>query len=88
MGLQIHPDARALIFDLDGTLSNSLPIHLETWEKVGKTYGFTFDAKILIEMSGRATIDFARRIVDECQLMVPPEDLVKLNSRLGIKAWA
>jgi beta-phosphoglucomutase-like phosphatase (HAD superfamily) len=36
MGLHVHPDARALIFDLDGTLSNSLPVHMATWNKVGE----------------------------------------------------
>lgn len=82
MGIEIHPNARALIFDLDGTLSDSLPVHMETWEKVGEAYGFRFDPKILIEMTGRATIDFARRIVDEQNLNATPEELVKLKQHI------
>jgi len=28
MELKIYPEAKALIFDLDGTLSDSLPVHI------------------------------------------------------------
>jgi len=81
MGLQVHPDARALIFDLDGTLSNSLPVHLATWNKVGEVYGFRFDPNILLEMTGRATIEFARRVVEEYRLSANPEEIVKLKQQ-------
>lgn len=79
MGLHVYPEARALIFDLDGTLSNSLPVHMTTWNKVGETYGFKFDPQIMLEMTGRATIEFARRIVDQYELSVDPEEIVKLK---------
>jgi beta-phosphoglucomutase family hydrolase len=81
MGLHVHPDARALIFDLDGTLSNSLPVHMATWNKVGEVYGFRFDPQIMREMTGRATIEFARRIVEKYGLSVDPEEIVKLKQK-------
>jgi beta-phosphoglucomutase family hydrolase len=81
MGLHVHPDARALIFDLDGTLSNSLPVHMATWNKVGETYGFKFDPQIMLEMTGRATIEFARHIVAYYGLSVDPEEIVKLKQK-------
>jgi beta-phosphoglucomutase family hydrolase len=77
MELKVHPDARALIFDLDGTLSNSLPVHVATWKKIGEKYGFKFDPKILYEMTGRPTIEFARRIVDQYNLPADPEEIVR-----------
>jgi beta-phosphoglucomutase family hydrolase len=81
MGLYVHPDARALIFDLDGTLSNSLPVHMATWNKVGETYGFKFDPQIMLEMTGRATIEFARHIVEYYGLSADPEEIVKLKQK-------
>ena len=81
MGLNVHPDARALIFDLDGTLSNSLPVHLSTWNRIGDMYGFRFDPKILYEMTGMPTIDFARRVVEQYGLAVTPEEVVKLKQQ-------
>jgi beta-phosphoglucomutase family hydrolase len=81
MGLHVHPDARALIFDLDGTLSNSLPVHMATWNKVGEVYGFKFDPQIMVEMTGRATIEFAHRIVEQYNLSADPEEIVKLKQQ-------
>ncbi len=79
MNLRVHPDAKGLIFDLDGTLSDSLPVHMANWNKIGEKYGFVFDPQIMVEMTGRATIDFARRIVDEYNLSVEPEKIVELK---------
>jgi beta-phosphoglucomutase family hydrolase len=81
MGLHVHPDARALIFDLDGTLSNSLPVHVATWHRVGEVYGFKFDPKIVYEMTGRPTIEFARHIVERYGISANPEEIVKLKQR-------
>lgn len=77
MTIKVHPDAKALIFDLDGTLSNSLPVHVATWNKIGEKYQFKFDPKIVLEMTGRPTIEFARHIVDRYKLTIEPEDIVK-----------
>jgi beta-phosphoglucomutase family hydrolase len=81
MELRVHPDARALIFDLDGTLSNSLPVHIATWNKIGDLYGFKFDPQILMELTGRPTIEFAIRVVEQYKLDVKPEDIVKLKQQ-------
>lgn len=81
MGLHVHPDARALIFDLDGTLSNSLPVHMATWNKVGEVYKFKFDPQIMLEMTGRATIEFARRVVAQYGLSADPQEIVKLKQQ-------
>ena len=77
MTLKIQPKVKALIFDLDGTISDSLPVHLATWNKLGEEYGFTFDPNILHEMTGRPTIEFAVRVVEQYGLTVKPEKLVK-----------
>ncbi len=81
MALTVHPEARALIFDLDGTLSNSLPVHIATWNKIGEKYGFKFDPQILMELTGRPTIEFAKRIVEQYGLNEQPEEIVKLKQQ-------
>ncbi len=81
MAITVHPEAKALIFDLDGTLSNSLPVHVATWNKLGEKYGFDFDPKIVQEMTGRPTLEFARRIVKQYDLAVEPEKIVKIKQQ-------
>jgi beta-phosphoglucomutase family hydrolase len=42
--LKVDPNAQALIFDLDGTLLDSMPIHYEAWKEICRTrlnYDFT-----------------------------------------------
>ena len=79
MGITIHPEARALIFDLDGTISNSLPVHVQTWKMVGDKYGFDFDPMIVHEMTGRPTIEFAQRIINQYDVPETPENIVKMK---------
>ncbi len=79
MTLKVQPKAKALIFDLDGTLSNSLPVHLATWNIVGEKYGFVFDPKILYEMTGRPTIEFAERVVKQYGLATDPNEIMLLK---------
>lgn len=81
MELKIHPNARALIFDLDGTLSDSLPVHIASWHAVCGKLGCTFDERILVEMTGAPTISFAERIKREQNLQIDPEEMVVLKQQ-------
>lgn len=81
MGITVYPEAKALIFDLDGTLSNSLPVHIETWDMVGEKYGFKFDPNIILELTGRPTIEFAKCIIERENVDADPNVLVKLKQQ-------
>uniref|UniRef100_UPI003216821E beta-phosphoglucomutase family hydrolase n=1 Tax=uncultured Draconibacterium sp. TaxID=1573823 RepID=UPI003216821E len=82
MEIAVHPEAKALIFDLDGTLSDSLPVHIKTWNIIGKQYGFEFDPQIIYELTGRPTIEFAYRIISRYNVSETPEKLVKMKQEL------
>jgi beta-phosphoglucomutase family hydrolase len=79
MILRVYPEAKALIFDLDGTLSDSLPLHVTTWNKVGEKLGFTFDPQLVYEMTGRPTIEFAERIAKNFKLKTDPHEIARLK---------
>lgn len=79
MKLEIHPKAKALIFDLDGTLSDSLPVHIASWHSVCEKLNCTFDERILVEMTGAPTILFAERIKQEQNLEIDAEEIVRLK---------
>ena len=81
MKLEIHPNAKALIFDLDGTLSDSLPVHIASWNAVCEKLNCTFDERIMVEMTGAPTMLFAERIVREQKLLIKPEELVDLKQQ-------
>lgn len=79
MNLEIHPEAKAQIFDLDGTLSDSLPVHLASWHSVCAALNCTFDDNILFELTGAPTILFAERLKQEQNLDISPEEIVALK---------
>jgi beta-phosphoglucomutase family hydrolase len=79
MAITVHSNAKGLIFDMDGTLSDSLPIHLATWNAIGKKYGFDFDPNILAELTGRPTIEFAKRVILQYGVSESSEVLVKIK---------
>lgn len=81
MTLKVNEIARALIFDLDGTLSDSLPVHVATWNFVGEKYGFEFDPQIIYEMTGMPTIEFARRVISQYNLDADPHEIVQMKQQ-------
>ena len=71
--IAIDPRAKGLIFDLDGTISDSLPIHFENWFSICRQYDCVIDKQVLIDMTGRPTIDFAKYFVDHNNLDADPD---------------
>ena len=70
-----------LIFDLDGTLSDSLPGHVATWNMVGEKYGFKFDPYIIVEMTGRPTIEFAKKVIEQFGISEDPAKLARMKQQ-------
>ena len=79
MMIEVSENAKGLIFDLDGTLSDSLPGHVSAWEVVSKVYGFIFDANIIIEMTGKPTIEIAKKMVEQFGIAADPKDLTRVK---------
>jgi beta-phosphoglucomutase-like phosphatase (HAD superfamily) len=49
---KIKSGTKGLIFDLDGTLVDSMPIHFEGWKKACERFGTTMDQSFLKNNSG------------------------------------
>lgn len=73
----IYPNTKALIFDLDGTLANSIPIHNYCWEETCRPFGYAFDKKMFQKMTGMPTKAFAEFIIRESGCNYSVEDLSK-----------
>ena len=62
---------RALIFDLDGTLADTMPTHYEAWSATLSKYGLYMSEDRFYELGGWPTLAVAELIVKEAGL--PPE---------------
>ena len=66
----------AIIFDHDGTLVDSEPVHHAMWRNTLANYGVELSRRTYqTDLSGRPTIDSARRLVQKHQLSIEPEVL-------------
>jgi beta-phosphoglucomutase family hydrolase len=50
--LDINPKAKGLIFDLDGTLADTMPIHYIAWKNAAAKYGIDFTTEIFAKLAG------------------------------------
>tara|TARA_B100001057_G_C22551922_1_gene833824 strand:+ start:520 stop:711 length:192 start_codon:yes stop_codon:yes gene_type:complete len=48
-----------LIFDMDGTLSDTMPAHVQAWQQTAQEYGFHFEASWLDSLSGMPSYKIA-----------------------------
>lgn len=51
---------KGLIFDLDGTLINSMSFHAAAWRQVANEHGFDIDEADIYKMGGSSSYDIAR----------------------------
>lgn len=79
MLLDVDPRAKALIFDLDGTLANSLPVHMECWDVVCDQFGYHFSKEVMLEMTGMPTIKFAEYVKEQSGCSFMPEEIAKMK---------
>ncbi len=50
--LEINPKAKGLIFDLDGTLADTMPIHFVAWRNAAARYGIDFTPELFATLAG------------------------------------
>jgi beta-phosphoglucomutase-like phosphatase (HAD superfamily) len=68
--------AGALLFDLDGTLADTMPMHLEAWQRVLGERGITLDRERYLSMAGVPTRTILRTLGDELGVLLDFDELV------------
>jgi HAD superfamily hydrolase (TIGR01509 family) len=61
------------IFDLDGTLADTMPCHYEAWQIIASRYGLRFPETRFYELGGVPTPKIAKMLVDEAALDLDAE---------------
>jgi HAD superfamily hydrolase (TIGR01509 family) len=68
MQYDIKPGIKGLIFDLDGTLADSMPFHFAGWKKACNKYGVDIEPDFLRIHTGSPGWIIAAEIIKECKL--------------------
>lgn len=76
---EIQEGAKALIFDLDGTLANSIPVHIECWNKTCQTFNYHFPVDMMMKMTGMPTRYFAEYIKKDSGCSLSVDEIMQLK---------
>jgi beta-phosphoglucomutase family hydrolase len=47
-----NPQAKGLIFDIDGTICDTMPVHFIAWRQIAAEYGIDFTPELFVEVTG------------------------------------
>lgn len=74
--IPIHPQAKALIFDCDGTLVDSMPLHMKSWEYAMKKFSLPFNYEFFFSKKGMKETDIIEILKTKYDNHFKPEDIV------------
>lgn len=75
----------ALIFDLDGTLADTMPIHLKAWMSVGKYLGLPITEDDIYRLTGSPTKTVAKILAEENGWQLDPDQVSELKQEFYLK---
>lgn len=77
----ISPGAKALIFDLDGTLADTMPWHYQAWQKACLRFGIVMETAFLQAHTGAPGWKIAEEVIaiNGKTGIVSPEDIMRVK---------
>lgn len=60
--LEIDTKAKGLIFDLDGTLADTMPVHYVAYQNILGKYGVNYSAKMFLALAGVPAVETIEKI--------------------------
>ncbi|MBN6067542.1 beta-phosphoglucomutase family hydrolase [Aggregatibacter actinomycetemcomitans] len=73
-----------LIFDMDGTVIDTMPSHAKAWEMVGQHFGYPFDGNLLYELGGAPVKTIAQEMMKRHAMPLERlDDVIHLKREYG-----
>ena len=73
----IPPEIKGLIFDCDGTLVDSMPMHMQAWQQAFEQHGVKYDHDLLYSLKGMKETDVIKSFNTHYGTDLDPEQMVK-----------
>lgn len=84
--LTVNPNAKGLIFDVDGTICDTMPVHFIAWREVSAKEGITFTPELFVEVTGLPALQTSQylknkfgRNFDEIEFALNKEEIFEKN---------
>jgi beta-phosphoglucomutase family hydrolase len=85
LSLKVDPKARGLIFDIDGTLIDTMPTHFRAWQEVALKFGFEYPERLFYKMAGMPTGDIILEINRNQGKNLNPDEIVKAKNEAYLR---
>jgi beta-phosphoglucomutase family hydrolase len=85
MMFDIPADVRGLIFDCDGTLADTMPLHYRAWTAAMKHHGAEFPEALFWEMAGIPTARIIEMLNERHGWTVPVAEAAALKEQLYVE---
>lgn len=63
--LDIAPGAKGLIFDIDGTITDTMPLHYMAWRDTAKEYGINFTVEFFESVTGMPALQTCNYMMEQ-----------------------
>lgn len=73
---------KGLIFDMDGTLIDTMPSHLSAWQQTAKQFNFPFDQEWIHSMGGMPTKKVAMQLNERYHIDIDPQKVADTKTNL------
>ena len=83
--IDIHTDTKALIFDLDGTLADTMPLHYESWKKAASIMGVEYTYDFLAGCAGMPSTKIIELLNKRNNHSVDPHEFADLKEEFFMK---
>jgi len=74
--ISINDDIQSLIFDCDGTLVDSMPLHMKAWEEAFKYFNAKYDYDFLYSLKGMKELEIIELYNKKFDTDLNPEEIV------------
>jgi beta-phosphoglucomutase family hydrolase len=85
MKIEINKNTKGLIFDMDGTLADSMPIHFKAWKLTAAENGFEYTEKQFLDTAGMPTLKIVPLINRELGLSLDPIEFSRRKEELFLE---
>jgi beta-phosphoglucomutase family hydrolase len=82
---EVHKDTRALIFDMDGTLADSMPVHFLAWKQTAAENGFEYTHECFLKTAGMPTHKIVPVINRHYGLNLDPEKFSRRKEEIFLE---
>jgi len=83
--LEVDKKAKGLIFDMDGTIADSMPVHLLAWKLTAREHGFEYTEELFYELAGMPTFKIVSVVNEKLGLTLDPVTFSKRKEELFLE---